>query len=83
MGYQQLITDEANMDADYYSLKDIPSSIFLLSLDPSNISQWLCFLEYQEWYTMLMILDSKDFGGGNMYSKGLTSFDTQSTQKKN
>lgn len=57
------------MNADYYSLKDIPSLVFLLSLGPSNISQGLSLLEYQEWYTILMILDSKDFGAGNVFER--------------
>lgn len=51
------------MEADYYLLKDIPSWIFLLSLGSSSISQGLCFLKYQEWYKMLIILESKDFMG--------------------
>lgn len=57
------------MEADYYSLKDIPSSIFLLSLGFPNISQGLCFLDYHEWYTILMILESKDFMGEKVFKK--------------
>lgn len=71
------------MEADYYLLKDIPSWIFLLSLGSSSISQGLCFLKYQKWYKMLIILEAKDFMGEKKVFQKVLSKRKQSIQKKN